>query len=190
MTARRGTPVAEAPIVMAGIAHLDYGLCGGHPTAAVVLRHSYAVWAESIRSVTARELALVMVRAMRYFGGAPRRFRFEGPDAALVTFRDGRWVFAPELAELSRVCAVELDVYSQVASARGLCERALHALGKRGLGLPRRAFDELRALHARNARRRRHPFQPTRTVAQVLADEQLLLRPVPAALAAFEAALA
>lgn len=188
MTARRGTPVAKAPITGAGHAHVDYGLCGGHPTAAIVLRHSRAVWAEPIRSVTGRALALVMVHAMRYFGGAPRRFRFEGPHAPLATWHVDHWVFAPELAELARVCAVELDVYAIGAQGRGVCESALHALGKHGLH--RLTLEQLRALHARNARRRRHLFQPSRTVAQVLADERPLLLPVPDGLWALEAALA
>jgi hypothetical protein len=66
---------------------------------------------------------------------------------------------------------------------RGLCEGVLGSPGKHWpVGCRPGQADStlrLRAFHDRNARRRRHPFQPKRTVAQVLASERPLLLALP-----------
>jgi transposase len=169
-------------------------LWGPQVLVVVVLRYSRALWAELTEGLTADSLGRVLIHAVRYFGGSPRRWWFEYPDCWAV--REDRetlqWRFVSPLPELARHLSAELGVW--MPNSRGLAESALHYLAaervlRRGRG---QWFGDNRALRTfldATAQRRPHPSRPGRSIAEVFAEERRHLRPLPEGLDVLETQL-
>jgi len=125
------------------------------------------------------------VRALAFFGGVPRRVIIDNPKT-MVTYvsRSKDRVFHPRFLALMNHYVIE-PVACTPASGweKGQVENQVQFL--RGeLFTPRLAFDDLDALNAWLRLRceelvnRRHPDQQDRTIADVFADEKIVLRPL------------
>src|SRR6056297_553593 len=125
------------------------------------------------------------VRALAFFGGVPRRVIIDNPKT-MVTYvsRSKDRIFHPRFLALMNHYVIE-PVACTPASGweKGQVENQVQFL--RGeLFTPRLAFDDLDALNAwlrlrcEELANRRHPDQQDRTIADVFADEKIVLRPL------------
>ena len=125
------------------------------------------------------------VRALSFFGGVPRRVIIDNPKT-MVTYvsRSKDRIFHPRFLALMNHYVIE-PVACTPASGweKGQVENQVQFL--RGeLFCPRLAFDDLDALNAwlhlrcEELANRRHPDQQDRTIADVFADEHIVLRPL------------
>ncbi|MGX0978543.1 transposase [Roseovarius sp. MBR-51] len=125
------------------------------------------------------------VRALAFFGGVARRVIIDNPKT-MVTYvsRSKDRVFHPRFLALMNHYVIE-PVACTPASGweKGQVENQVQFL--RGeLFCPRLAFDDLDALNAwlrlrcEELANRRHPDQQDRTIANVFADEKIVLRPL------------
>jgi transposase len=149
------------------------------------LRYSRALWGELVFDLSADGLCRSLTRAAVFFRGLPRQWLFDNPKTVVLERHGASARFHPALAELCgqmhvqpRLCAVARPQH------KGGVERAIRYLRDRFLA-GRRIVDieqgnrELLAFLADIAYQRPHPRQPERTVAEVLAEEQAHLLPVP-----------
>jgi transposase len=152
----------------------------------IVLAYSRALWAELVFELTADSLCRSLVRASTYFAGASRQWLFDNPKSVVLERHGDAARFHPELLELAshyhvqpRLCAVAK------ANQKGRVERAVRYLRERFFA--GRRITELAAGNRELARfldqialPRPHPVFTDRSVAEVLAEEQPHLLPLPA----------
>jgi transposase len=136
--------------------------------------------------VTADSLCRSLVRATTHFAGATRQWLFDNPKAVVLERQGDAVRFHPDLLEVAshyhvqpRLCAVGKG------NQKGRVERAVRYLRERFFA-GRRITDlasgnrELARFLEEIALPRPHPVFKDRSVAQVLADEQPQLLPLPA----------
>jgi transposase len=149
------------------------------------LRYSRAMWGELVFDMSADGLCRSLTRAAVFFGGMPRQWLFDNPKTIVLEQRGASARFHPALAELCgqmhvqpRLCAVARPQH------KGGVERAIRYLRDRFLAARHitsieQGNRELLMFLSEIAYPRPHPRQPGRTVAEVLAEEQAHLLPVP-----------
>lgn len=149
------------------------------------LRYSRALWGEFVFDLSADGLCRSLTRAAVFFGGMPRQWLFDNPKTVVLERHGASARFHPALAELCgqmhvqpRLCAVARPEH------KGGVERAIRYLRDRFLAGRHIASieqgnRELLTFLSEIAYQRPHPRQPGRTVAEVLAEEQAHLLPVP-----------
>jgi len=153
----------------------------------IQLRYSRAMWAELVLEQTTASLVRSLVRASEYFGGVTHRWLFDNPKS-IVAAREGRAIrFQDELIDLASGLHVELRACRvRTPTDKGGVERGIRYLKTRFF--PARTIVSLESGNAalthfleNVAMKRAHPTQRQRTVANVFAEEQPRLLPLPAA---------
>lgn len=151
----------------------------------MVLAYSRAIWAEFVFDLTVDSLRRSLVRAASHFGGVTRQWLFDNPKIVVLERHGDAVRFHPDLLDLAasycvqpRLCAV------RKANQKGRVERAIRYLRDRFLAGRSIASLEtgnrdLAAFLRDIAMLRPHPIFRERTVAEVLADEQRRLLPLP-----------
>jgi hypothetical protein len=151
----------------------------------MILSYSRALWAEFVFELTADSLRRSLVRAVTYFGGCSRPWLFDNPKSVVLERRGDAVRFHPDLLEVAssyhvqpRLCAVGKG------NQKGRVERSIRFLRERFLAA--RTIDdlasgnrELAAFLANIALPRPHPVLRDQSVAQVFAEEQPRLLPLP-----------
>jgi transposase len=151
----------------------------------LLLRHSRAMWAELVLEQTTVSLLRSLVRAGQYFRGVTHQWLFDNPKS-IVAAREGSAVrFQPELVELAGALHVSLRAARiRKPTDKGGVERGIRYLKTRFFParvIPSIAAGNAALLHFLEnvAMKRAHPTQKQRTVADVFADEQQRLLPLP-----------
>jgi transposase len=153
----------------------------------LLLRHSRAMWAELVLEQTTVSLLRSLVRAAQYFRGVTHQWLFDNPKS-IVAAREGSAIrFQPELVELAGALHVSLRAARiRRPTDKGGVERAIRYLKTRFFAA--RVIPSITAGNAalwhfleNVAMKRTHPVQKQRTVAEVFADEQPRLLPLPSA---------
>ncbi len=152
----------------------------------MVLAYSRALWAELVYELTADSLCRSLVRGTTWMGGSARQWLFDNPKAVVLERHGDAARFHPDLLDLAghyhvqpRLCAVGKG------NQKGRVERTVRYLRERFFA-GRRISDlaagnrELARFLAEIALPRPHPVFKDRSVAQVLAEEQPRLLPLPA----------
>jgi hypothetical protein len=174
-------------------AHVGWLPLSERGLAVAVLGYSEALFAEWITAdpspVTFCRLQL---NAARYWGGRPRAWLFEEPDAAILT-SDGRGGerYAFPLERLAERLECQLGVWRD-PSAQGLVTPAIDYVmacafmrcRQPTLAAANRVLD---AFLDHEAKHRPHPRQTGRTVEQMFATERPRMRPLPDDIDALEA---
>lgn len=151
----------------------------------MVLSYSRALWAEFVFDLSASSLCRSLVRASHFFGGMTRQWLFDNPKTVVLERQGDAVRYHPQLLELCaklhvqpRLCAVARPQH------KGKVERSIRYLRDRFLaGRTISSIEQgntqlLRFLD-QTASQRVHPVLGPRTVAQVLAEEQPRLLPLP-----------
>lgn len=152
----------------------------------MVLSYSRAIHAVFTLDQTLESFVRGHVEAFQAFQGVVRTILYDNLKSAVLARQGSAIHFHPRLLELAghyhfapRPCAPARG------NEKGKVERQIQYL--RHAFFAARAFRDLDDLHAQfrtwrdtMAHQRRHPDQPDRTVAEVLAEEQLVLLPLPA----------
>jgi len=152
----------------------------------MVLAYSRALWAELVYELTADSLCRSLVRGTTWMGGSARQWLFDNPKSVVLERHGDAVRFHPDLLDLAshyhvqpRLCAVGKG------NQKGRVERAVRYLRERHFA-GRRITDlatgnrELARFLEEIALPRPHPVFKDRSVAQVLAEEQPRLLPLPA----------
>jgi transposase len=151
----------------------------------LLLRHSRAMWAELVLEQTTVSLLRSLVRAAQYFRGVTHQWLFDNPKS-IVAAREGSAIrFQPDLVELAGALHVSLRAARiRKPTDKGGVERGIRYLKTRFF--PARVIPSIAAGNAALwhfletvAMNRTHPTQRQRTVAEVFADEQQRLLPLP-----------
>ena len=153
----------------------------------LLLRYSRAMWAELVLEQTTVSLIRSLVRAAQYFNGVTHEWLFDNP-RSIVAAREGKAIrFQPELIEIASLLHVALRACRvRKPTDKGGVERAIRYLKTRFF--PARVIPSIESgnaalLHFLEtvAMRRPHPTQRERSVAEVFAEEQARLLPLPGA---------
>jgi len=152
----------------------------------MVLGYSRALWAELVYELTADSLCRSLVRGTTWLGGSARQWLFDNAKAVVLERHSDAARFHPDLLDLAghyhvqpRLCAVGKG------NQKGRVERAVRYLRERYFA-GRRITDlatgnrELARFLEEIALPRLHPVFKDRSVAEVLAEEQPRLLPLPA----------
>ena len=151
----------------------------------MVLSYSRALWAELVYELTADSLCRSLVRGTTWLGGSARAWLFDNAKAVVLERHGDAARFHPDLLDLAghyhvqpRLCAVGKG------NQKGRVERAVRYLRERHFA-GRRITDldsgnrELARFLEQVALPRSHPVFKDRSVAEVLAEEQGRLLPLP-----------
>jgi len=151
----------------------------------MIMAYSRALWVEFVFELTADSLRRSLVRAAGYFGGCTRQWLFDNPKSIVLERRGEAVRFNPDLLDLAshyhvqpRLCAVGKG------NQKGRVERSIRFLRERFLA-GRTIYDiesgnrELTGFLSNIAMPRPHPVLRDKSVAQVFADEQPRLLPLP-----------
>ena len=151
----------------------------------MVLAYSRALWAELVYELTADSLCRSLVRGTTWLGGSARAWLFDNAKAVVLERHGEAARFHPDLLDLAghyhvqpRLCAVGKG------NQKGRVERAVRYLRERFFA-GRRITDlatgnrELARFLDEVALPRPHPVFKDRSVAEVLAEEQVRLLPLP-----------
>jgi transposase len=151
----------------------------------MVLAYSRALWAELVYELTADSLGRSLVRGTTWLGGSARAWLFDNAKAVVLERHGEAARFHPDLLDLAghyhvqpRLCAVGKG------NQKGRVERAVRYLRERFFA-GRRITDlatgnrELARFLDEVALPRPHPVFKDRSVAEVLAEEQVRLLPLP-----------
>lgn len=151
----------------------------------LVLSHSRALFGEFVLDLSVHSLRRSLVRAAQALGGTTRQWLFDNPKTVVLERVGSAVRFHPLLLELCaamrvqpRLCAVARPQH------KGRVERAIRYLRDRflaGRTIPSivDGNQALRRFIFDIAHARPHPVLGPRTVAEVLAEEQQRLLPVP-----------
>ena len=152
----------------------------------MVLSYSRALWAELVFELTADSLCRSLVRGTTWLGGSARQWLFDNAKAVVLERHGDAARFHPDLLDLAghyhvqpRLCAVGKG------NQKGRVERTVRYLRERFFA-GRRITDfatgnrELARFLEEIALPRPHPVFKDRSVAEVLAEEQPRLLPLPA----------
>jgi transposase len=152
----------------------------------MVLAYSRALWAELVFELTADSLCRSLVRGTAWMGGSARQWLFDNAKAVVLERHGEAARFHPDLLDLAghyhvqpRLCAVGKG------NQKGRVERAVRYLRERYFA-GRRITDlatgnrDLTRFLEEIALPRPHPVFQDRSVAEVLAEEQPRLLPLPA----------
>jgi transposase len=151
----------------------------------LVLSYSRALWAELVMDLSATALRRSLVRACVYFGGATRQWLFDNPKVVVLERHGDAVRFHPDLLALAgQLCVAPRLCGVRKPQQKGRVERAIRFLRDRffaGPTLPdvERGNVELLAFLEGVANARPHPRWPTRTVREVLVEEQARLLALP-----------
>ena len=151
----------------------------------MVLSYSRALWAELVYELTADSLCRSLVRGTTWLGGSARAWLFDNARAVVLERHGDAARFHPDLLDLAghyhvqpRLCAVGKG------NQKGRVERAVRYLRERHFA--GRRITELDSGNRELARfldevalPRPHPVFKDRSVAEVLAEEQPRLLPLP-----------
>ena len=151
----------------------------------MVLCYSRALWAELVLDLSVHSLRRSLCRAVSFFGGCTRQWLFDNPKIVVLERHRTQARFQPLLLELCgalrvqpRLCAV------RAPEQKGGVERAVRYLRDRFFA-GRTILDvesgnqQLQDFLLRIPPERPHPHLGPRTVAQVFAQEQAFLLPLP-----------
>ncbi|KPQ06841.1 MAG: putative Transposase [Rhodobacteraceae bacterium HLUCCA12] len=181
---------SEEYVLLGGVEHkvhvAHFHLCHSRKPFVV----AYMNESEPVNAIGSRKRANEMVldafvQALAFFGGVPRRVIIDNPET-MVTYvsRSKDRIFHPRFLALMNHDVIE-PVTCTPASGweKGQVENQVQFL--RGeLFCPKLAFDDLAPLNAwlrlrcEELAARRHPDQQHRTIADVFADEKIVLRPL------------
>lgn len=174
-------------------AHVAWDPFGEHELVVVVLGYSRALWAQWVeRDAPTAVLARCLLHAAHCFGGSPRWWTFEEPDCRVLQWDGTSERFAAPFEALAWHLGSGLGVWR--GGSRGPAVAAFDDLrwapvwpGRQGLSRSNRA---LGAWLVERASRKPHPGQPSRSVAEVFAEERGHLHPLPATWDTLDARLA
>jgi len=156
---------------------------------AVVLRHSRATWAQWVDvDASTAVFGRALIDAARHFGGAPWWWVFEEPDCRVLHWDGRRQHFAALLQVVAKHMASSLALWHERfgGPAVAACERLFWMRP-----CPRRCElaagnVALRVWLNETLQHSPHPQQPSRSVADVFAEERRTLVPLPASWAALD----
>jgi transposase len=159
----------------------------------MVLSHSRSLWAELLFDLTAEGVRRSLLRGCSYFGGTTRQWLFDNPKTVVLERYGQSCKFHPLLLEV----ASELHVQPRLCAVRhpqskGRVERAVRYLRDRFLdgrtiSSLTQGTEELNQFLVTIAPKRPHPEMMPSTVADVFAQEQARLLPLPTAMPPLEA---
>jgi len=151
----------------------------------MVLAHSRAAFVELVLSLDAHSLRRSLIRASAAFGGSPRQWLFDNAKAVVIDRRGDAIRFHDALLDLAahlhvqpRLCAPycpqekgEVERFIRYLKGRFFAARTIHSI--------EHGNAQLSAFLSEIAHQREHPRWPERSVAEVFADEQASLLPLP-----------
>ena len=151
----------------------------------MVLAHSRASFAELVLSLDVHSLRRSLVRAAVAFKGLPRQWLFDNAKTIVIERNGDAVRFHPHLLDLAGRLHVQPRLCAPYRpQEKGGVERAIRFFKERFFAA--RSFHsidhgnvQLADFIARVAHPRPHPRWPDRTVADVFADEQARLLPLP-----------
>ena len=178
------------PQAAKAVAHVGLAPVGEVGLLAVVLRYSQAVWAQWVdHNASSADFGEALVLAARHFGGAPRRWVFEEADCRVLHWDGRRACFAELIEVVAQQTASSLSLWHDryCGPATCACERLIWEMPcPRWRERLRAGNAALRQLLHETLPNWPHPQQPSRSVAEVFAEERVELLPLPKAWATLD----